>query len=925
MNKSISAVLRTRATVLLTAGGVTLLGIPAVAAAESPANLYVNNRPDAHCTDTGAGSPAAPFCTIQAAVKAVAPGQTVRINPETNYDEPVTIDRSGEPGKPITFAVDARGDSRALLRSDEGLTITGASHVVLRGLTLFGGAKINRSSDVVVEQSEIHGSTKGLRVGDGSTDVRISRSRVTSPRIEGGSRGTVLSRNLIVGGTDKPAVVADAPGTAFTNNHFAGGCGTSLSVSGSSTGSSVFNNVFLTAESDSSACAADKTRTPLVVAQSATSGTRADYNLLAGSPKIATVPYTWAGTAYKDAAAFAAATGQGGHDIITPNRDRVGVMDGSLTIDSGDPTAPGALLTGDMDGNPVADDPRVPNTGKNGGYVDRGAYETAEHLTDAFLSIDQAWAPIGTKVTAYPGSDSRWPSGLTYTTDFGDGTPPIVTRPGDATDGAATHVYTSPCSCAVTVIVANALGTKLSASWPVKVTPAGPLNTVFTAKPVVPVPDDEMWPVAPLTFELDTKATAAPWPIQNVDVDYGDNTSDSFHALDAFRHTYKTPGDYKVTVTILDIKGGTSTSTRTVKAAYAPSGYVATEPFRLMDTRTTSSAVSGPVTVTLPVGRAVPGHPLSSSMAAAVVNVTVTGATEDTHLTVWPQGQPRPATSNVNVLAGGTSSNTVTVPVGSNGKLYAQLNSGRASLIVDFVGYYQPETGQRFSPLAPTRVLDTRTMGVPLSGAKTRTVKVAGVNGIPADATAVALNLTGTGAKEQAHVIAYPDPAKRPATSNLNVEPGKDKSNQVIVPVGPNGTITLFTNTGSTHVILDAVGYYGKDGKALFTPVVPKRLADTRTTGKVAPGATTTVSGLPANALGAVLNITATDTTAPGFLTAYAFGGTLPGASSLNTLPGRTVPNHVTTPVANGKVSIFNSYGGPNHVITDLLGYFTAN
>ncbi|WP_239517861.1 hypothetical protein [Streptomyces sp. ICC1] len=127
--------------------------------------------------------------------------------------------------------------------------------------------------------------------------------------------------------------------------------------------------------------------------------------------------------------------------------------------------------------------------------------------------------------------------------------------------------------------------------------------------------------------------------------------------------------------------------------------------------------------------------------------------------------------------------------------------------------------------------------------------------------------MTGTGATEQAHVIAYPDPAKRPATSNLNVEPGKDKSNQAIVPVGPNGTITLYTNSGSTHVILDAVGYYGKDGKALFTPVVPKRLADTRSTGKLAPGATTNISGLPANSVGAVLNLTATDTTDPGFLT----------------------------------------------------------
>ncbi|MFD5147943.1 PKD domain-containing protein [Streptomyces sp. NPDC058401] len=449
----------------------------------------------------------------------------------------------------------------------------------------------------------------------------------------------------------------------------------------------------------------------------------------------------------------------------------------------------------------------------------------------------------------------------------------------------------------------------------------------FTAAPGLPVSTLPSSPrVAPLTTRFDFTGTEPSEKVRAVDVDLGDGTARKLDKADTLDHTYKAPGAYEVKVTVENEEGVKSTVAKTVQVDYAPSGYVATEPFRLLDTRTTKTPVKGGAVtpVDLPLGGGASGQPLSRSMASAVLNVTVTDATQDTHLTVWASGQPRPSTSNVNVRAGGTSSNTVTVPVGADGRIQAQLNSGSASLIVDFVGYYQPNAGERFSPLAPTRVLDTRTTGGALPAAKTRTVKVAGVNGIPADAKAVALNLTGTGATQPAHVIAYPDAAKRPATSNLNVEPGKDKSNQVIVPVGPNGTITLFTNTGSTHLVLDAVGYYGKDGKALFTPVVPKRLADTRTTGKVAPGATTTVSGLPANAVGGVLNVTATDSTGPGFLTAYAFGGKLPGASSLNTLPGLTVPNHVTTPVGpGGKVSIFNSHGGPNHVITDLLGYFT--
>ncbi|MCM1975747.1 PKD domain-containing protein [Streptomyces sp. G1] len=907
-----------RTAVLLTAGLVTLLGIPAVAAADTPTDRYVNSASGA-CSDTRAGSRSVPFCSISAAAKVVEPGGTVWIEQNTSYPDEVTIDRSGEPGKPITFAV--RGSTfRSYLA--KGLTLDGASHVVIRGLQVGGSTKVVRSGDIELDRLNTKGDAdrEGLVVGEGSTNVRVTRSDLTGVRIDGGARGTVLGRNSISGLINGTAVtVADAPGTAVTNNTFVTTCEAALAVSGASAGSSVHNNVFFTW--DNPRCTSPAPRTGIQVAADAAAGVRADYNLITG-PVVKMAPYTWAGTAYPTPAAFTAATGQGAHDLLAPNFEAVGPKDRSPTIDSGDPTAPGVLPT-DYYGKPTADDPRVANTGKDGGYIDRGAYETQDVLSGVGLSVTPSWAPTGTKVRATAAPRSTWPSELTYHYDFGDGTAPVVT-----TNTTAEHVYAKPGDHVARVKAVNKVGASVfSSDTPVKATQAGALTTDFTVDQPLPTEvDPGAMPVSPLTVVIDpAKLTAAPWPVVSATVEFGDGNASDADRLRSFEHIYTTPGTYTIKLTLVDSKGAKSTATRTVKVAYAPSGYIATEPFRIKDSRTDGEPVTSGrwLHVILPEGHRVPGHALSNSMASAVVNVTVTGATEDTHLTVWPSGQERPATSNVNVRAGGTSSNTVTVPVGWG--LMALLNSGKADLIVDFVGYYQPNAGDRFSPLAPTRVLDTRTTGGALAAAKTRTVKVAGVNGVPADATAVALNLTGTGAKEPAHVIAYPDPAKRPATSNLNVEPGKDKSNQVIVPVGPNGTITLFTNTGSTHVILDAVGYYGKDGKALFTPVVPKRLADTRTTGKVAPGATTTVSGLPAGAVGAVLNVTATDTTAPGFLTAYGSGGTLPGASSLNTLPGRTVPNHVMTPVGpGGKVSIFNSYGGPNHVITDLLGYFTT-
>ncbi len=886
--------------------------------AESPSTLYVNNQDGSGCADGGPGSQAVPFCTVSAAAKVVEPGQTVRIKTGKSYPEAVTIDRSGEPGKPVAFVADGPAGSFVSLGSGKDLTISGASHVLVRGLTTNGGATVSRSADVELDRIRVARVGGSLVVGDASADVRVSRSSVLrGVRIEGGSQRTVLSRNEIFSHGDPraAATAVDAPGTVITNNTLHLNCEAAVGLSGGSSGSAVFNNV-IRLEGTPNGCDPAAARSGIAVAKSAAAGTRADYNLI-HLIQAGPVAYKWADATYQDKTAFHAATGQGGHDTLTP----WGQGTGEEAVDSADATAPGVLPT-DIRGYATVDHPGVPNTGKDGGYLDRGAREIQDQVYSVALELDQPWAPVGTTVTATAAAVSEWSGPLTYRFDFGDGSAPVVTK-----ERTATHVYSAPCECSVKVSASTELGTVTSVPKTAKATAPGTLTAGFAARQALPsaqFPDEF---VAPLTVEVDPRTSTAPWPVQQVDVDFGDGTKESRSVWEPLRHAYAKPGDYQVTVTLKDSKGATSTAAQTVQAAYAPSGYVARDPFRALDTRTANAPVRGGTAtpVTLPVVWYSSGRSHTAGAQAAVLNVTVTGATEDTHLSVWPSGQARPTTSNVNVRAGGTSSNTVTVPVGADGKVSVQLNSGQAHVVVDFVGYYQPNNGQRFSPLAPSRVADTRTGGGALGGGQIRIVKVAGVNGVPADATAVALNLTSTGTTENTHVIAYPDPNRRPVSSNLNPEPGKDKSNQVIVPVGKDGTITLYNNAGSTHLILDAVGYYGNDGKALFTPAVPKRLADTRTTGKVAPGATTTVTGLPAGAVGAALNVTATESTGPGFLTVHGHGTARTDASSLNTLPGVTVPNHVITPVVDAKVSIWNSYGGSNHVITDLLGYFTQS
>jgi hypothetical protein len=70
-----------------------------------------------------------------------------------------------------------------------------------------------------------------------------------------------------------------------------------------------------------------------------------------------------------------------------------------------------------------------------------------------------------------------------------------------------------------------------------------------------------------------------------------------------------------------------------------------------------------------------------------------------------------------------------------------------------------------------------------------------------------------------------------------------------------------------------------------------------------------------------VLNITVTDTTASGWLAAWASGTSIPLVSNLNWAAGQTVPNMAVIQVgANGMIDVVNSAGSTS-VIVDVVGY----
>jgi hypothetical protein len=238
----------------------------------------------------------------------------------------------------------------------------------------------------------------------------------------------------------------------------------------------------------------------------------------------------------------------------------------------------------------------------------------------------------------------------------------------------------------------------------------------------------------------------------------------------------------------------------------------------------------------------------------------------------------------------------------------------------------------QYHALQPTRLMDTRTDGLPLQpGVAVNLTVAGGSTPVPASATAVVLNMTVTNTSGPGFLTVWPTGNPRPTASNLNWVAGETRPNLVTVQVGFSGLVAIFASS-RTDVIADLEGYFaapsGTAGE--YVAVAPSRLLDTRPgTAALAAGATLNVTvtgtgGVPSAGVSAiVLNVTVTNTTATGYLTAYPTSSARPTASNLNWVAGWTVPNRVIVPVGTGgQVSFFN-FAGVTDLVVDVNGYFT--
>lgn len=125
-------------------------------------------------------------------------------------------------------------------------------------------------------------------------------------------------------------------------------------------------------------------------------------------------------------------------------------------------------------------------------------------------------------------------------------------------------------------------------------------------------------------------------------------------------------------------------------------------------------------------------------------------------------------------------------------------------------------------PLDPVRILDTRS-GVgapagPLGPGDEITLSVGGVAGVPANATAVVVNLTATQAASPGYVSAFPDGSAAPDASVINYTPGVDVANMVTATLGDGGRLRLLSGDGTVHLLADVAGYLLPGGSTVGQP-----------------------------------------------------------------------------------------------------------
>ena len=370
---------------------------------------------------------------------------------------------------------------------------------------------------------------------------------------------------------------------------------------------------------------------------------------------------------------------------------------------------------------------------------------------------------------------------------------------------------------------------------------------------------------------------------------------------------------------------------------------------------------------------------VNTQVLAVVANVTVVGSTLDGFLSMYPTGAAPGQSSLVNFAPREAVPNLTIIGIGTGGQstisLVTPQGAGTAHVLIDVFGWISTsqyadtaDSGARFRPIPPSRLLDTRSTpvpagwpgGKPIGTMEQLTLPIRGANGVipnSADVTGVMVNITAANnapGSQPTFLSVTPSatpPGAEPATSVTNVAAGQVKANMAIVPVGADGSVHIFNSLGATNVIVDVLGYLerGADASTRTGRVIPLdapfRAFDTRQAAFANTplgfgtkeewsfksfAESVSLNGVAIGTQSALIgNLTGTGLTPlrPGqpvstYMTIYPGNGAPPNSSNINVTPGRSVPNmsllsYGTVNTDPYTISAFN-FDGSIHYLLDV-------
>ncbi|MFS0729432.1 RHS repeat-associated core domain-containing protein [Curtobacterium sp. 1P10AnD] len=251
-------------------------------------------------------------------------------------------------------------------------------------------------------------------------------------------------------------------------------------------------------------------------------------------------------------------------------------------------------------------------------------------------------------------------------------------------------------------------------------------------------------------------------------------------------------------------------------AGVAPGGFVPLPGTRIVDTRNGTGAAQATIpsggSLTVQVGGQ--GGVASTASAVAANIIVVNGSSTAGYVTPYPAGGTKPSESLHYVAGSGiATSNTVQVALSSSGQVTIANTGGTVNIVIDVQGYFAATTvGGSFTPASGAGLHDSRASGntTPTAGSTTVITAdgVAGVPGLGHGVSAVALQLTAINSGSSGgNAEMWADGAAKPPTTSINFSGNDIRSNTIIVAVGTNGKIDLYTSSTTDYQVL-VEGWY---------------------------------------------------------------------------------------------------------------------